>query len=381
MPVELLAATQESFAEQTDYFARGIELPDSNGDYAMIRVVKSLSASVRCVVSYARLFLLGVPLGASFTPYVQAEYKLLVSDSADRSSAMTLDGNAVNGSIHVFVSPERGVDQVQFALNDQPVRTEFWTPYDFAATAPDGMAYPFDSASLPNGVHTISAVISRIGGGSEITAATFIVDNGSPIYDLMVSTAPDRSSPVALEGQSVSGNIFVFVSPASNVSRVDFSLDGALVQTEHYPAYDLAGTASGNLAKPFDSMNLPDGPHTVTASITREDGKRVVATSTFIAGGLDGWEGNAAAQVDLNWIPPSKRSDGTALSLGDIAGYILHMNGRVLIDDIPADAVALTVDIPALGEYCFAMATRDLAGRVGPFSDSACWSVFAAPGG
>lgn len=92
-------------------------------------------------------------------------------------------------------------------------------------------------------------------------------------------------------------------------------------------------------------------------------------------------ERNVLAQVDLKWTPPATRTDGQVLSLSEIGGYILQMNGTVLRDDISGDAVALTVDNLWPGEYCFQLATRDLEGRVGPFSDADCWSVLPDSGG
>ena len=85
--------------------------------------------------------------------------------------------------------------------------------------------------------------------------------------------------------------------------------------------------------------------------------------------------------MELQWIPPTKRTGGTAWSPGEIGGYVLQMNGSVLSDHIPSDTVALTVDILWPGEYCFEIAARDLDGQVGPFSDADCWSISPAPPG
>ncbi|MGD2076481.1 MAG: hypothetical protein PVG38_16395 [Gammaproteobacteria bacterium] len=88
--------------------------------------------------------------------------------------------------------------------------------------------------------------------------------------------------------------------------------------------------------------------------------------------------GVAPAHVVLEWKPPVSRTDGTPLSPREIGGYILRVNGEVLSGKIPADAVTVTVGNLDVGEYCFRIATRDLQGQVGPFSDADCWSVFSA---
>jgi hypothetical protein len=87
----------------------------------------------------------------------------------------------------------------------------------------------------------------------------------------------------------------------------------------------------------------------------------------------------APAQVELRWIPPSTRSDGSALSLSEIGGYILQVNGQLFSDQISAEAVVVAVDNLLPGDYCFELATRDIEGRIGPFSDAQCWSVRPAP--
>jgi hypothetical protein len=111
-------------------------------------------------------------------------YSLLVSSSPDRSNPAALTGKYAQGNIYVFTSPDGGVARVTFYLDDpgmqSPYRTENNPPYDFGATAPDYTAYPFNSAGLPNGSHTIAASMTMASGGSVVVASTFSVGNGTP---------------------------------------------------------------------------------------------------------------------------------------------------------------------------------------------------------
>ncbi|MGH3452755.1 MAG: hypothetical protein ACRDQW_19060, partial [Haloechinothrix sp.] len=91
-------------------------------------------------------------------------------------------------------------------------------------------------------------------------------------YQLLLSLSPDRSTPVALEGQTVAGNIYAFTSPDSGASRVRFYLDdptmaGTPRLIEKLAPFDFAGTASDDTAKPFDTKKISEGPHTITAAI------------------------------------------------------------------------------------------------------------------
>jgi hypothetical protein len=145
---------------------------------------------------------------------------------------------------------------------------------------------------------------------------------------------------------------------------------------------DVGSTVSVNITdivQGWADGTIPNYGLALTSSDTEKINVLLGSDTAEINVHLSSEEGGTFAQVELNWIAPTTRSDGTSLSLSEIDGYILQANGRVLRDDIPSDAVTLTVDIPSPGEYCFKMATRDLKGRVGPFSGDACWSVFPAP--
>ena len=109
---------------------------------------------------------------------------------------------------------------------------------------------------------------------------------GGSAFSLLVSTAPDRSDPAGLEGAPLAGPVFVFVAPATGIARVRFFVDdprmtGAPRQTENSAPWDLAGTASGGPANPFDTTALTDGPHVVTAAIQLSSGASTVISSTF----------------------------------------------------------------------------------------------------
>src|SRR5829696_988279 len=81
---------------------------------------------------------------------------LAVSLNPDRSNPKRLDSLTVQGKIYVFVRSLRGLKKVSFYLDDSwqsrtPVRTEDMPPFDFAGTASDGSANPFDTAKLVGG--------------------------------------------------------------------------------------------------------------------------------------------------------------------------------------------------------------------------------------
>jgi hypothetical protein len=92
-----------------------------------------------------------------------------------------LNGQTVSGNIYLFTSPEAGTAQVRFYLDDPgmsgpPRRTEFTAPYDLAG-GPVEAADPFDTRTLSNGQHTITAAIEQTTAGTSVVSASFTVAN------------------------------------------------------------------------------------------------------------------------------------------------------------------------------------------------------------
>ena len=109
-------------------------------------------------------------------------------------------------------------------------------------------------------------------------------------YQLSLSLSNDRSNPIPLQGETVSGKIYVFTSPDTEVAtsssnRVLFYLDdmemtGSPVQAERLAPFDFAG-GSVEVANSFDTNTIADGSHTITASLPLVGGSRTVVHATF----------------------------------------------------------------------------------------------------
>jgi N-acetylneuraminic acid mutarotase/glucose/arabinose dehydrogenase len=109
----------------------------------------------------------------------------------------------------------------------------------------------------------------------------------SPLsFTLQVSERNDRSQPVPLDGGTVFGKRYVFVTPSSGVSEVKFYLDdpgatGPPYMIERRAPWDFEGTAADGKALPWLTTNLNNGQHTITAQITGTGGATTVVTATF----------------------------------------------------------------------------------------------------
>ena len=171
---------------------------------------------------------------------------------------------------------------MNFFIDGTLKQTENNAPFDMAGSANDGLAAPFNADQLTSGYHTFSARITLTNGSSETISAEAHLYSETPVpdpaaengsaYTQWVSTAANRANPFKLDGASVSGKIYVFVTPTTNVKKVDFFIDGVLKQTESYAPYDLAGSASGGLAAPFNTGALNNGNHTFKSLVTKTNG-------------------------------------------------------------------------------------------------------------
>jgi len=106
-------------------------------------------------------------------------------------------------------------------------------------------------------------------------------------YHLRVSVSSDRTGAHALASSRLRGAVYVFVTPPTDVKSVAFYVDDPKrlhkpSQVDTTQPYDLrGGTAAA--ATPWNTANLRDGKHTVTAVVTTATGHHSVVTSAFTA--------------------------------------------------------------------------------------------------
>lgn len=213
---------------------------------------------------------------------VFANVNLVFSASPTRMPSSALANASVSGNIYVFTTPDTGVGQVLFWLDDPnpanpggaPIRTENLPPFDFAGAAVDGTALPLNVGGLAIGPHAITARALINGTVRTPVSASFTVSAPSAgNVSLAISTSPLRTQSTGLAGASVSGNIYVFTTPDTGVNQVLFWLDnpnpanptGIATRTEGAPRFDFAGTNNDSTAVPFNASSLAPGIHKMTA--------------------------------------------------------------------------------------------------------------------
>ena len=104
-------------------------------------------------------------------------------------------------------------------------------------------------------------------------------------YRLYVSTHPNRSGAVALNGDRVHGLVYVFAKPGYGALRVRFYIDDvhhrkAPVHVETTPPYDLMG-GSPKHPGAFHTATLANGKHTISIVVEQPNKQRSTYTATF----------------------------------------------------------------------------------------------------
>lgn len=224
---------------------------------------------------------------------------ILLSSSTDRSNPVPLAGATVSGTMYVFFEYPEPVTQVRFSVMESGplVKVENSYPFDYVGTRPNGLARPYDSSVLPDGIHSIFVSATLASGEIISEEASFIVGESTPlpqseVYSLSYSLSSDRSNAGPLEAASLDGDIYVFLSPETNVEQVRFFVDssdpaGTPFRVENNAPYDVAG-GSTTRARPFDASSLSAGPHFIYAEVIKDDGESEAVAASFTVGGAAG---------------------------------------------------------------------------------------------
>ena len=115
------------------------------------------------------------------------------------------------------------------------------------------------------------------------TIAKAAVDPG-PTMTLQMGVKADRSEGSALGGSTVSGEVYVWLSPLfpeGDIASVDFLVNGSAVHTERFAPYDMISGGTEAATATWNSGDVANGETTVTAVIHSGDGTSQEVPATF----------------------------------------------------------------------------------------------------
>lgn len=130
-------------------------------------------------------------------------HQLVVSSSRDRGDPFELEDATLSENRYVVLTSAAPVADVRFYLDDPeatgpPFRTDSDSPYDLAGDGEYG-ASPLRTATLVNGRHTITALVSGESGQTARIQAAFTVFNDGPRVQAGVFRSTSSTAVAAFE--------------------------------------------------------------------------------------------------------------------------------------------------------------------------------------
>ena len=138
--------------------------------------------------------------------------------------------------------------------------------------------------------HTISirdsTVVGEFGPGSGPAAVVACGVEMASAESLMYGAQANRSGGAPLEGATVSGKIYVWMSPlrpddVDTISHVEFFVNGTFRHRENFAPYDMISGGADAATESWNTGEVSNGTNTVTAVVTSRDGSTREMSATF----------------------------------------------------------------------------------------------------
>jgi len=290
------------------------------------------------------------------------------SSPAATNSSPTISGSpatsAEEGNFYSFqpVAGDVDGDRLSFKIRNQPA----WATFDTSTGRLSGTPDAADVGTYDNiqiGV-TDGTVITSLPVFS-ITVSGAIAVSGAA--DQPGNDAPTISGSPATSAEE--GSFYSFQPVAGDVDgdRLSFKI-------RNQPAWATFDTSTGRLSGTPDAADIGTYDN-IKIGVT--DGTVITALPVFsitVSGAIavSGAAGQTGS-VSLEWVAPTRRSDGSPISVSELAGYTVHYGpsqgnytSSIGIDDPFATSVVVT-DLP-VGTYYFALTVDDINGQRSDYS-------------
>jgi hypothetical protein len=244
--------------------------------------------------------------------------------------------------VRIDASADQGIFGVQLLVDGQPYGAFDSTPVDLYRYQVD-----WNTVGLAVGTHTLAVTAtdwSSIGGGAQLTSSPVTVDVG-PSYPTIALTSP-------VPGSSVHGSVTIQTTQTTAVdpASVAYAVDGVPLTSATW-----------------DTTKVPDGSHSVSATVTDGRGKTATATANVIVANtplptpLSGVIVTAPGDYSFG----SKTTAVTATVTGGTAPFVgkLIVDGAatVLVPTVAGSTVTFQWDTTALaaGSHTLAVGITD----------------------
>ncbi|MES9991234.1 MAG: putative Ig domain-containing protein [Candidatus Thiodiazotropha sp.] len=295
------------------------------------------------------------------------------------------DGNAVT-SLNTFSITVDETNRAPSISGAPTTNLDEGSSYSFtpAASDPDGDALTFSISNLP-----YWASFNESNGN--LTGTPDSDSAGS--YQNIVISVSDGSERVSLDGFTIT---ISDVADPNNAPVISGSAEPNIIAGNEYWFAPNASDADGDELT-FSVSNLPlwASFNTNTGAISGNPSSEDIGLySNIVISVTDGIDSATLSpqsitvvepeptvgSISLMWVPPSTRTDGSALDLSEIEGYKIYMgttsdNLTQIVDLADSTINEHVVDNLATGDYYFAVTTYDTEGNESAYSNVAMKST------
>ena len=199
--------------------------------------------------------------------------ELRLSSNPNRSASVLLEGSSLSGNAYIYAqSTQYSTKQVRFYLdtstNSSPTKIENIIPYDLGGTESNGDAIRFNTATISDGSHTLTAELENNVGSIEVIQSQFFVTNNEPrltISESLLTTSAVEGAPLVTLGTTISTNdgsftpftftestpwLEIATSSTNTPANVDVLLDTSTLTPGEYQSvvsFSAAGILSAEL--------------------------------------------------------------------------------------------------------------------------------------
>lgn len=186
-------------------------------------------------------------------------------------------------------------------------------------------------------------------------AAANTTGNAKAKTVLSVSDKSDRTNPRNLDGTTLSGRKWIFVSNPVNVSKAVFFLDqpdfNKITHIENTKPFDLMGTKDDGNSQVLDMSTLKPGQHTVDAVLLEKGQKVELLKAAFTVGDVPTQPPaqNPVPPVDLP-TPITSRDINITLTGASEVGHVGDADGKGLFSGT----------VSATNSFCYGYALNNI---------------------
>lgn len=235
---------------------------------------------------------------------------------------VTLGGLQLEGDVFITIEPTTGLQQVEFFLNDpnltgEPFQYEQNPPFDFAggtSASPDA----WDTTTLPDGNHTISARLWMPDGSIEVIEAPFVTQN-----DIRSVVTNKSSVAFSFEEGQVGTDSDVATLSLSDGTSSPYTVSGD--GSTWLDVVQGSATLPSDLSFHVDSQSLAEGTHTsmVTVQSANAAAAQITITLTITEAGTPAPGADlafSASSIVHNFTLDDPGTDSTTVQLSATGG-------------------------------------------------------------